>query len=229
VTVTVRYFAYLRDAAGSETATVELAAGATLADLAVELERRHPALAGRLGGLPCLVDGVRREPPWELQDGQEVAWIPPVAGGVPETSRGRLRQERLQLDELVEFVVHPGAGAVASFLGVVRDHEGERAVARLEYEAYERAAEPVLASIAKECTERWPGCRAAVDHRVGALELGEASVAIAVSSPHRAEAFAACRYVIEEIKRRLPVWKKSHGPGGAWWVEGQPFEGGPPS
>lgn len=226
MTVSVRFFAYLRDAAGAPSAQVDLPAGATLAELERRLEQRYPELAGRLRGLPCLVNGTRREAAWVLEDGQEVAWVPPVAGGTAPVARGRLRQAPLDLAELVAFVSHPGAGAVASFLGIVRDHEGERPVRRLEYEAYERAAVPVLEAIAAECAARWPSTRAAVDHRVGTLELGEASVAIAVSSPHRAEAFAGCRFVIEEIKRRLPVWKKSEGAGGTWWVEGQPFEGG---
>ena len=226
MTVTVRFFAYLRDAAGVAAVGVDLPAGSTLAELARELERRHPKLEGRLRGLPTLVDGVRRDAGWALEDGQEVAWVPPVAGGRAPVSRGRLRSEPLDLAELVAFVSHHGAGAVASFLGIVRDHEGAHPVTRLEYEAYERVAGPVLQAIATECAERWPEARAAVDHRVGTLDLGEASVAIAVSSPHRADAFDGCRFVIEAIKRRLPIWKKSHGEGGSWWVEGRSFEGG---
>lgn len=112
-------------------------------------------------------------------------------------------------------------GAALLFLGVVRDHADGRPVSGMRYDAYVEMAEPVLAEIAREAAERLGTDRVAVVHRVGELDIGEVSVAIAVSSPHRAEAFDASRYVIEEIKKRLPVWKKEHYTDGtAEWVEG---------
>lgn len=112
-------------------------------------------------------------------------------------------------------------GAAILFLGVVRDHADGRAVSGMRYDAYVEMAEPVLHAIAEEASERLGTDRVAVSHRVGELDIGEVSVAIAVSSPHRAEAFDASRYVIEEIKKRLPVWKKEHYvDGSAEWVEG---------
>lgn len=117
-------------------------------------------------------------------------------------------------------------GAAVLFLGVVRNHADERPVRGITYEAYEEMAAPVLAEIAREAAERLGTDRLAVVHRVGELSVGEVSVAIAASSPHRAEAFDATRYVIEEIKKRLPVWKKEHyADGGADWVEGTPPPG----
>ncbi len=117
-------------------------------------------------------------------------------------------------------------GAVALFLGIVRNHADDRPVRGMTYEAYEEMAEPVLAEIAREAAERLGTDRLAVVHRVGELAVGEVSVAIAASSPHRAESFDATRYVIEEIKKRLPVWKKEHyTDGGAGWVEGTPPPG----
>lgn len=112
-------------------------------------------------------------------------------------------------------------GAAILFLGVVRDHADGRPVSGMRYDAYVEMAEPVLAEIAREAASRLGTDRVAVVHRVGELDVGEVSVAIAVSSPHRAEGFDASRYVIEEIKKRLPVWKKEHyADGSAEWVEG---------
>jgi molybdopterin synthase catalytic subunit len=112
-------------------------------------------------------------------------------------------------------------GATLLFLGVVRDHADGRAVSGMRYEAYAEMAEPVLAEIAHEAAERLGTDRLAVVHRYGELEIGEISVAIAVSSPHRAEAYEASRYVIEEIKKRLPIWKREHYVDGSEaWVEG---------
>ena len=115
----------------------------------------------------------------------------------------------------------PQDGATLLFLGVVRDHADGRSVSGMRYDAYAEMAEPVLAEIAREAAERLGTDRLAVVHRYGELEVGEVSVAIAASSPHRAEAFDASRYVIEEIKKRLPVWKKEHyADGSEAWVEG---------
>ena len=112
-------------------------------------------------------------------------------------------------------------GAVLLFLGVVRDHAHGRSVSGMRYDAYVEMARPVLTQIAEEAAQRLGTDRVAVTHRVGELEIGDVSVAIAVSSPHRAEAYDASRYVIEEIKKRLPVWKKEHYvDGSAEWVEG---------
>lgn len=117
-------------------------------------------------------------------------------------------------------------GAAVLFLGVVRNHADDRPVRGMTYESYEEMATPVLAEIAREAAERLGTDRLAVVHRVGKLSVGEVSVAIAASSPHRAESFDATRYVIEEIKKRLPVWKKEHyADGGTGWVEGTPPPG----
>ena len=127
-------------------------------------------------------------------------------------------------------VTRPGAGALCSFQGLVRDHNIGRTVRYLEYEAYPEMAEAAMRRIAEQVAERWPEARAALVHRVGRLEIGEASVVIAVSSPHRAEAFAACRWAIDTLKTTVPVWKKEVFAGGEAWVEGvavSPLELGP--
>ena len=131
-------------------------------------------------------------------------------------------REPLQLERLVSAVsAERGAdGAVASFLGVVRNHNAGRRVRYLEYDAYEPLATRVFERIAAETRERWPGARLALSHRLGRLEIGEASVAIAAAAPHRADAFAACRYAIERVKQIAPIWKHEFFEGGDVWIEG---------
>ena len=129
-----------------------------------------------------------------------------------------LRFTPLELGELIAQVESPARGGVASFLGLVRNHHGGRQVVRLEYSAYEPMAEAECARIVAEAEERWD-CGVALAHRIGMLDVGEVAVAVAAASPHREEAFAACRYAIEEIKRRVPIWKREFFvDGGVEWV-----------
>ena len=130
----------------------------------------------------------------------------------------RMRTEPLSLDELVTAVSHPGAGAVATFVGVVRETNDGRAVSLLEYEAYGVMAEAELGRILAEIAAELPGVRVEATHRVGALKVGEAAVICAASAPHRGEAFTACRAAIDRIKHRVPIWKREHGPEGPYWV-----------
>jgi molybdopterin synthase catalytic subunit len=126
----------------------------------------------------------------------------------------------LNVEALRARVADDRAGAVATFAGIVRNHHAGKAVSHLEYEAYGSMAESVLRDILAEAADRWELLGAAVVHRVGRLEVGEASVAIAVSSAHRGESFAALRYIIDELKARAPIWKRETGPDGSHWVEG---------
>jgi molybdopterin synthase catalytic subunit len=133
-------------------------------------------------------------------------------------SRVLLGEGPLSVDAILAEVHHPGAGAVALFLGTVRDHNDGRAVTRLEYEAYGAMALAEMERIVREIEESIPGARCALAHRVGALEVGETAVVCAASAPHRPEAFAACRRLIDEVKARVPIWKREHGPDGPYWV-----------
>jgi molybdopterin synthase catalytic subunit len=117
-------------------------------------------------------------------------------------------------------VAQPGAGAIVTFHGVVRDHNYGQRVLYLEYEAYPEMAERELACIGAEIVERWPEARVAIVHRVGRLEIGETSAVITVSSPHRGDAFEACRYAIDELKLRVPIWKKEHAESSEYWIGG---------
>jgi molybdopterin synthase catalytic subunit len=126
----------------------------------------------------------------------------------------------LDIAALARTVDAPGMGAVTTFLGLVRDHNQGRRVRHLVYEAYVPLAERVLQRIVDEVCERWPSVVLAIHHRTGKLAIGEASVAIAAASPHRAEAFAACRYAIERVKQIVPIWKHEYFEGGDVWIEG---------
>ena len=126
----------------------------------------------------------------------------------------------LDIQTLIRMVDAPATGAVATFLGLVRDHNQGRLLLHLVYEAYEPLAEKALERIVGEARERWPAVNLAIHHRIGRLAIGEPSVAIAASSPHRADAFAACRYAIERIKQIVPIWKHEYFEGGDMWIEG---------
>ena len=132
----------------------------------------------------------------------------------------RITADVLDLSAVVGAVERPGTGAVATFLGLVRDHNQGRRVLHLIYEAYEPLAERTLQRVVDEAREHWPSTDVAVHHRTGKLDIGEASVAIAAASPHRADAFAACRYAIERVKQIVPIWKHEYFEGGDVWIEG---------
>jgi molybdopterin synthase catalytic subunit len=205
VTVTVRLFAGLRERAGWARRELE---AATVADV-------WPALG--LGDEPeGLLYAVNREyadPDRELADGDEVALIPPVSGGA-----FRVTEKPLSLQAVVDEVADENAGAVATFTGTVRRQSRGREVERLEYEAYAEMAEDVMARLAADLQSRHELCAVAIHHRVGRLELGEASVVIAVSAPHRQAALEACREAIDTLKETVPLWKKEVYEGGEEWI-----------
>lgn len=215
--VDMRYFAIVRETIGQASEQREVAEGTTTGQLFDTLIAEFPRLE-RMRPLTMMMVNrgyVRDDHP--LQDGDEVALIPPVSGG---ESAGKFRIQSGPIDarEVEALVANPGAGAIATFSGVVRDHGRGRAVARLEYEAYPAAAELVLAQIGDEIRERWQTDHVAIVHRVGDLPVGETSVVISVASAHRDAAFEACRYAIERIKEIVPIWKKEHYEGGAVWI-----------
>ena len=133
----------------------------------------------------------------------------------------RITHETLEPGRVVEFVQHPGAGAIATFVGTTRDHTGDRRVLRLEYEAYRPMADEQLQRVADEMRERWELTGVAIHHRLGRLEIGEASLVVAVSSAHRQAAFEACHFSIDRIKQIVPIWKKEFFEGGEVWVGSQ--------
>src|SRR5271170_3395151 len=145
---------------------------------------------------------------------------------MPPGSEPRLTRNKIEPEEVLKSVADPGAGAVVLFLGTVRDSSEAGRVDRIEYEAYESMAEKALAKTEKEVRRIWPATKTVkIVHRVGDLAVGDISVAVAVSSPHRAEAFEACRHAIETIKQEVPIWKRERLSGGRQvWVEGRPLK-----
>lgn len=140
-----------------------------------------------------------------------------------------LRHDSLSLDRCVEAVRRPASGGVATFVGSVREHSDGHAVRFLEYEAYEPMALAKMQQVVDEAASRWPVQGMAIQHRLGRLEIGEDAVIIAVSCPHRAEAFEACRFAIDRLKEIVPIWKKEHGAGGETWVGGPTLEAAQPN
>jgi molybdopterin synthase catalytic subunit len=126
----------------------------------------------------------------------------------------------IDVRELEAVVTHPGAGAICTFTGIVRDNSRGQSVTHLDYEAYAEMAVPQMRKIGEEIKERWPGARVAMAHRTGHLEIGEASVVVSASAPHRHEAISACQWGIDRLKESVPIWKKEHAADGTYWIEG---------
>lgn len=215
--VHVRYFAVVRERLGREDELVEVAAGTTVAAALDELARRHDAVRALRGVLRCAVNQEMCDERRVLADGDELALIPPVAGGAGRHARV-VAERAPSLDACIAAVSASGMGGIVTFTGMVRDHSQGRAVERLEYEAYPEMAEKVFAEICDEIERFWSGCRVAIEHRTGKLVVGDVAVVIAVAAPHRQEAFRACHEVIDRLKARAPIWKKEIGPDGASWV-----------
>jgi molybdopterin synthase catalytic subunit len=203
--VTVRLFAGLRERAGWSRREVD---AATVADV-------WPALG--LGDEPAgLLYAVNKEYAQRdrvLLPGDEVALIPPVSGGA-----FLLRDEPLSLDRVVDEVRSDDAGAIATFTGTTRVHSRGRTVTHLDYEAYEAMAEKVMEEIADALRAKYELTAIAIHHRIGRVTIGETSVVIAVSAPHREDALAACKDAIDELKERVPLWKKEVYEGGEEWI-----------
>jgi molybdopterin synthase catalytic subunit len=208
VQVRIRLFAGLRERAGTASRTVDLPDGATVGDVWPEL-----GLGDEPAGLLYALNKRYSDRAAAVSEGDEVALIPPVSGG-----DFRLSEEPLSLDAVVREVARDEAGAVASFLGTVRNRSRDRDVLHLEYEAYEGMAEETMAELARDLKARHDLLEVAIHHRVGRVEIGEPSVAIAVSSAHRAAALAACQEAIDTLKGTVPLWKKEVYVGGEEWI-----------
>jgi molybdopterin synthase catalytic subunit/molybdopterin converting factor small subunit len=196
-----------------------LPVGARVRDLLALLARDHPVVE-RFG--ERLATSVNLEVvPGEtvLGDGDEVALLPPVAGGA---GRCWLSDRPLDAGAVSARVEGSGMGGIVVFVGAVRDRARGREIRHLEYEAYPPMAEREMERIADEAAERWQGARVAIAHRTGRLEIGDLAVVVAAAAPHRAEAFAACRYAIDTLKQRVPIWKKEFAADGEYWVDEHP-------
>ena len=220
MTVRILLFAGLRERLRSDWVELELPEGATVAELLAALGEQHPALRELLP--PCRV-AVEQEfvaAGHRVRAGDEIAVIPPVSGGhgPAEDDRFYLGAEPLVLDRVIAAVERRQAGGVVTFIGKVRDHSRGHAIDHLEYEAYAPMALKVMRRIAAEVEAGVADTSVAVHHRLGRLAIGEAAVIIAAAAPHRAEAFAACRAVIERLKQDVPIWKREVAVDGTTWV-----------
>jgi molybdopterin synthase catalytic subunit len=217
--VEVRLFARYREAAGRDRVEIDLPEGGTVETAWEAVSRRFPALGQYR---PFTLFALREDyvsPDHRLGEGDELCLFPPVSGGAGFEDRIEVTAEVLSEKATAEAVGDPGAGAIALFSGIVRDQTGGRRVKFLEYEAHAPMALAKMREIAAAIRARWPGTlRVALVHRVGRLEIGESSVMIAVSSPHRREAFEACHFAIDTLKETVPVWKKEYFEDGEVWV-----------
>ena len=244
IRIRIRLFAVQREIAGTREVVVELPGPATIEDAWGALMERHPLLAPGRSSVRFARNGVYAEASEPIADGDEVAMIPPVSGGGDERQILELREAPFEagiLASLTARLATPEDGAVVGFLGITRvspgtpapGHESEAArhagrdVEALEYEALEPRALAILAEIADEIATRFGVERLAIVHRTGEVPLGEASVAIVACAPHRAAAFAAAAYAIDETKARAPIWKAERFADGHVWI-GAPAREGPP-
>jgi molybdopterin synthase catalytic subunit len=206
--VRVRLFAGLRERAGVGERELELPAGARVADVWSAL-----GLGDEPAGLLYAANQAYVPRERQLADGDEVALIPPVSGGA-----FRLTDAPIDVAAVLAEAADERAGAVATFLGTVRERSRGRDVVHLEYEAYEGMSEKVMAEIAESLRSKYDLCAVAITHRVGRVEIGETSVAVAVSAPHRQDALAACKEAIDTLKTEVPLWKKEVYEGGEEWI-----------
>ncbi len=221
IAVRARLFARLRELAGTDAESVEVPAGSTVSDVYDVVRSRHPGLDADRNAVRAALNQEFADWDAAVADGDEVAFIPPVSGGAHGTGvLFELTSRPLDARRMETAVAHKGAGAICTFTGVVRDSSRGRSVTHLEYEAYAEMATAEMRKIADEIAEQWPEARVAMAHRTGRLEIGEASVVVSVSCPHRAEAIAACKWGIDRLKESVPIWKKEHAADGTYWIEG---------
>jgi len=227
--VQVLFFGILKDLVGSPERQLELRAGATAEDLWAELQAQTPGLARFRKSVAVAVNQHYSRPDALLHEGDEVALLPPVSGGSADAKPAmtsvhcRLLHVVIDADAVIHGIRRGEDGAVVVFDGVVRNHSRGRRTLYLQYEAYEKMALEAMEALAVEAKTRFEVRDCAIVHRLGRLEIGETSVLIAVASAHRAAAFDACRWLIDSLKRTVPIWKKEFFADGAVWADGDSF------
>lgn len=222
--VRVLFFGILKDLTGRSSEAISLPDGATAADVLRHYEQN---LAGQKGLMSSVAISVNQEyaaADTQLHAGDEVALLPPVSGGADvEAPLVKLVRERIVPHDIVPALERPEDGAIVIFDGIVRNHSRGRRNLYLEYESYEDMALKQLEELAIQAKEQFAIRDLTIVHRLGRIEIGESSVLIAVFSAHRAAAFDACRWVIDTLKRTVPIWKKEFFEDGAIWADGEPF------
>jgi molybdopterin synthase catalytic subunit len=227
--VRILFFGMLKDLLVKASDSVEVADGSSVRDMLTEYARGFPQLKEALPSLAVAVNQHYAVPETVLKQGDEVALLPPVSGGTAgETLVGRRRhasivREPIDSAQILGAIKRGDDGAAVVFEGVVRNQTRGRKTLYLDYEAYEEMALQQMEALAEQAVDRFQVRDVAVVHRLGRLEIGETSVLIVAASAHRAAAFEACRWLIDTLKQKVPIWKKEYFEDGAVWADGEPF------
>jgi MoaE-MoaD fusion protein len=218
--IKVLFFGFIHDLTGLREEQVELGEGETLQGLRRVYENRFPRMGELAGSLLFAVNEQIAEPIAVLHDGDEVAFMPPVSGGMDDSCY-QITSGKISASAVANLLHRDSDGAVVTFEGVVRNHSNRRRTLYLEYEAYEPMAVRKMQEIGAEASQKFEIHSIGIIHRTGRLEIGETSVAIVVTAGHRRPAFEACQYLIDHLKLVVPIWKKEYFEDGAVWAEGE--------
>jgi MoaE-MoaD fusion protein len=221
--VQVLFFGVLKDLVGRPSEALELDEGATVGDVLQHYESRIPKIGEVLPSVALSVNQHYAGPGAVLGEGDEVALLPPVSGGLAAVSRAAIVREPIDTQKVLERIKRPEDGAAIAFEGIVRNNTKGRQTLYLDYEAYEDMALKQMEGLAGEALERFQVRDVALVHRLGRLQIGETSVLIVVASAHRGAAYEASRWLIDTLKRTVPIWKKEYFVDGAVWADGEPF------
>lgn len=228
--VRVLFFGMLKELVGTSTEAIEVRSGASVRDLLLHYESSIPKLRPALASLAVAVNQQYASPDTTLHPNDEIALLPPVSGGSGELSAGQairhyssITRERIDAALIAERMKRSEDGASVVFEGIVRNQTRGRKTLYLDYEAYEEMARQQLETLAQQALKQFPVRDVTIVHRLGRLEIGETSVLIVVASAHRGAAFDACRWLIDTLKKTVPIWKKEYFEDGAVWADGEPF------
>jgi MoaE-MoaD fusion protein len=225
--IRVLFFGVLKELVGRSSETIELPEGARVEAVLRHYSRQAPRFQAMLPALALSVNQEYSSADWVLRPGDEVALLPPVSGGAPESGSAQdevhIVREPIAAQALIEKLKMQEDGAAVIFDGVVRNNTRGRRTLYLDYEAYEAMALKKMEALAEEARSRFGVRQVALVHRLGRLEIGETSVLIVVASAHRGPAFEACRWIIDTLKKTVPIWKKEYFEDGAVWADGEPF------
>jgi MoaE-MoaD fusion protein len=226
--VKVLLFGQLKDIVGRQEELLNLEPGARLSAVMAHYAGLYPNFQGLNKSIACSINQEYAQATAVLKEGDEVGLLPPVSGGKSGTQELRsehctIQREPIDVGEIKEELEHPEDGAALIFEGVVRNNTRGRKTLYLDYEAYEAMALNEMEKLAQAALERFPVRDVCLVHRLGRLEIGETSVLVGVASAHRAAAFEACRWLIDTLKKTVPIWKKEYFEDGAIWADGEPF------
>jgi molybdopterin synthase catalytic subunit len=225
--VRVLFFGILKNIVGKAEEAIEVPDGASLRDVLICYEAKIPRLKESMPSVALAVNQQYAGPDTKLRPDDEIALLPPVSGGAPDLPRGHrcasIVREVIDTPGVLAGIKRGEDGAAVVFEGVVRNHTRGRRTLFLDYEAYEKMALELMESLANQALQQFQVRDVAIVHRLGRLEIGETSVLIVVASAHRGAAFDACRWIIDTLKRTVPIWKKEHFEDGVVWADGEPF------